>query len=335
MTLNCEQIKKLVNPYEVLGNSDALAEHRDELNKLTPEEMHALAYRMVLTCPQQEMTTFGHAINALRTPAEKDSSFRPVLYVAYEVKKRILSLLDPLNKKPHDVFLDLEVEEGLFLIFNELALKLVETNETAIANRLALTTTKESRSILSRTISNLFPHSLFASKTASVFTLRRNIEQFLLSEKPEQFFSSREFNVDLCIEFPTLLSTLLEGHEEAIGEYLRKLNNHEIKSKIDMIVNGGDRENPFRMIAAAMVIKEEPEITISALPVEMPAKATQTNQNRLFHTKGGRYAQSPSEPVVHYRDISGLESDDDLDDDDVDDEIEDSCDRPFCGLFGS
>ncbi|MFO3154858.1 hypothetical protein SCR00_04520 [Legionella pneumophila serogroup 1] len=56
MTFTCDELKGLEHPYEVLGNGDALAENREELNKLSNDEKLVLASRLVLECPvkQQE-----------------------------------------------------------------------------------------------------------------------------------------------------------------------------------------------------------------------------------------------------------------------------------------
>lgn len=46
MTFTCDELKGLEHPYEVLGNGDALAENREELNKLTNDEKLVLASRL-------------------------------------------------------------------------------------------------------------------------------------------------------------------------------------------------------------------------------------------------------------------------------------------------
>jgi hypothetical protein len=330
MAFTCKEIAELQNPYETLGTSDALAEHRDELDKLDPKQMEAVAKRMVLACPKDDMNTFGHAINALKSGVKKDTSFHTTLYQAYEVKKRILSLFDPKNKNPHNTFLDLEYNEELFQKYNELALSVLEKSESSVASRLAFTTPKEKRSVLTRNISRAFPDSSFASKTAAAFTLLRDIEQFLLGDKPEQFFSSREFSVDLCIEFSALLSTLIQGHEETIGKKLSTLNDQTIKSKLDLIKSGShDKEGPFKKITISIASKIESQAA-PVMQVGTKAKSTQTSPHVLFNTKTGKSGQAAASLKVEQKedDLSSLDSDTD-----DDEEFDDNCNRPFCGLF--
>lgn len=331
MTFTCEQIRKLENPYQELGNGDALAEHREELNKLSMEEMEDLASNMILACPSKDMGTFGHVINALRTPGKEEPLFHTAIYLAYELKIRFLALLDPVNKNPHTLFLSSEFNGELFQNFNDLGLKLLDKNESVIAERLALTTPEEHRSELSRNINNVYPHSLFASKIAAAFTLRRDIERLLLGDKPELFFSSRDFNIDLCLEFSSLFSTLVKGHEQGIGEKLAKLNHHDISRKLEMINSSAhDPKSTVRLITAAMVPKDEPkkeqkELTDSSiLKIEpLEEKPTDTsNRNGLFHTEIRTRKLAPAKSVT--LDEFGSES---ADDEEVD------CFSSFCGLF--
>lgn len=87
MTFTCDELKGLEHPYEVLGNGDALAENREELNKLTSDEKLVLACRLVLECPVNELKDFAHAIEAARMPQDDSDTFHSVLFQAYQVKK--------------------------------------------------------------------------------------------------------------------------------------------------------------------------------------------------------------------------------------------------------
>ncbi|BCA93974.1 hypothetical protein TUM19329_03350 [Legionella antarctica] len=262
MTFTFEQIKQLENPYQELGTSDALAEHREELNKLSTKEKQNLASRMILACPQEELDNFGLAINSLKSETE-DESFHTVISHAHEVKKRVLELLDPTQQCPYELLTNEEVNDELFTPFKDLALKILEKNESAIAVRLALTTPTHSRSQLAHHINNTFDHSELATKTANAFIVNREIERFLLGDKPELFFSSPEFNVDLCLEFTTLCSSLLKGHEQSIGEKLAQLDaktRHDISRHLEMMCpKACDQQNPFRFIAQAMAANQEKE----------------------------------------------------------------------------
>jgi hypothetical protein len=110
--------------------------------------------------------------------------------------------------------------------------------------------------------------------------------------KPEEFFTSPEFNVDLCLEFSMLFATLLEGHEQTIGTKLSLLEpkvRHDIGRKLEMMCpKAHDKHNPFKLIATAMTPKEE-EKQIQEIPVQK-AKTIEvipdvSNPNGMFNSQ--------------------------------------------------
>jgi hypothetical protein len=220
MGYTVEEIRDLENPYLNLGNGDALAEHREELNKLTPEEQMDLASRMVLGCPNTELKDFFHAIEATRNPSDDTQTFHSVLASAYEVKKRIFALQDPRNKNPHLLILGNEFDEELFGTYHDLAMQVLDKNETSIAERLAITTPADDRNQLALNVKGIFPNSLFATKLGHAFAIRRDIDTLLLTDHPELFFSSREFSIDGCIEFKGLFQSLTEQDATNIAQKL-------------------------------------------------------------------------------------------------------------------
>ncbi|KGP63791.1 hypothetical protein EP47_06120 [Legionella norrlandica] len=405
MGLTCEEIKGLEHPYEVLGNGDALAENREELNKLTTEEKLNLATRLILECPPNELRNFAFAMEALRVPTNDSESFHSVLSQAYEVKRRIIALLDPKNKNPHSMILDKEFDEELFNNFNQLAIDVLAKNEATIAARLAETTPSQECSRVSQNINNIFPKSLFAAKVGqafavrrdierlllgnrpdlffssrefrtdaciefanlfrviqdkessiagklalhtpaemrddvakkiksfcaedndltikvqSAFALRRDIDRFLLGDNPEQFFCSRDFSVDLCLEFGMLFPELLKGHEYTIGEKLAKLDakiRSDISRKLEMInASAHDQSNPFRLIASAMIPKEE--LCLKPTPIVLTsAEATKSEPPTSLRNRHVWFQSNPS---------VGSDSEED------DEEEEKNCWTNFCGLF--
>ncbi|MBL7481563.1 lpg0008 family Dot/Icm T4SS effector [Legionella bononiensis] len=219
MGYTLEEIQGLQNPYKDLGNGDALAEHREGLNQLSAEQKKDLATRMVLECPQTELKNFGREIEAARVPHADGETFHSVLFQAYEVKKRIHSLLDPRNKNPHLLILDKEFDEELFNNYKDLALQVLDTNETAIAERLAQTTPEESRHQVALNVKGIFPDTLFATKIGQAFALKRDIDRLLLGDNPNEFFSSREYSVDSCLEFSGLFN-VTENKESSIAAKL-------------------------------------------------------------------------------------------------------------------
>ncbi len=219
MGYTVEELQNLKNPYKHLGNGDALAEHREELNSMHLEAKRNLASRMILKCPPGDLKTFHGAIEASRTPHDNKEAFNSILAEAYEVKNRIIALLDPRNKKPHLMILGNEFDEELFNNNKQLAQDVLQDNETAIAERLALTTPKEDRSQLAVNVKSIFPDSELAKKIGHAFAIRHDMEHFLLGDDPHEFFASREYNIDACHEFAGLF-TLVAGQESSIAAKL-------------------------------------------------------------------------------------------------------------------
>lgn len=259
-----EDLKKLVKPYEKLGTADLLAENREELNKLNAEEKKDLASRLILDCPEDKLSGFSREIEAGRVPQNDEESFHASLAQAFEVRRRLTALVDERNRHPYNLLLDEELNEDLFNNYKELALNVLKDNESAIAERLALTTPADIRSKLARNVTNMFRESAFATKVGAAFAMRRAIETQLLGENPEAFFSSPElrdedgeFSIDLCLEFSDLFPSLLIGHEKSVGEKLALIESSETRSMIGRILellntSAHQQDNPFRLIASAM-----------------------------------------------------------------------------------
>lgn len=156
MTFSKEQINSLKKPYQELGTGDKLAEHRELLADLTPGEQHALATKMLLQCPAKELNDFGYAIKAL----EHTNSFHTVLNRAFEIRKKILSLVDPRNTKPYLLFLDKEFEPDFFVAFPELTEALLKHQGEEIAKRFALTTPEVKHGAVVAKMQSVYPSAL-------------------------------------------------------------------------------------------------------------------------------------------------------------------------------
>ncbi len=213
MTLSKEQIKALANPYQELGNGDALAEHLEELNKLDEEERRELATKIVFDCPEGELNALGHAIKASKMHGSVEETFYDVLSRAFEVRSRIKGLHDSRNLNPHNLLLGKEFNTDLFNEFNAFSLSLVDKKALAIAIKLTLSTPVEQRNDLIRNARNAFPGSLFVSKLGAAFALRREID-LLLGDEPYKFFISPEFNENSYLEFAELFQLIEENDEE-------------------------------------------------------------------------------------------------------------------------
>ncbi|KTC91498.1 hypothetical protein OQJ18_12345 [Fluoribacter dumoffii] len=260
MAFTYEELIALDNPYEELSTGDALAENAKVLNSLSNQEQVMLATKMIAACPETRFKEYSHHIEALGRLAHNESTFHAVLTAAYEVRHRISSLLDPRNKTPHTLF-SKEFNPGLFHRFSALANLTLESNESAIAERLALCAPEDERSKIAHNLSIAFPKHILAEKTRLAFTLRRNVETFLLSDNPEKFFISRDYSSDTCNMFVNMFRSLLAGHEQTIGKKLCGLDaesRSSITRRLELLhTEVFDETNPFKLIADSMNAKLE------------------------------------------------------------------------------
>lgn len=214
------------HPHQTLG--DIFVENKDTLNSFEPIKQKTLAFVMVAKCPADELRKLGRALTALSSPKDNpEGTFYAAVYPYYETKVRLLGLLDERNKAPHRTLMDSKPYFDKYKSFAESVLK---KNEVRIAERLAMYTPVEKRSDVAQCVGSTFARSNFSSLVGAAFSLQRDIE-YLLSENPEKFFTSKEFNRDHCLLFSQLFSSI-KGHEEEIGIKLAKISSEEIRSDI-------------------------------------------------------------------------------------------------------
>jgi hypothetical protein len=216
MTLSVEQIKALANPYAELGDSDSLIEHREQLNSLSEQEQRDIAIKIISHCPNTNLNELGYVIRALKPHGNTEETFADVISRVFDLRKRIMGLTDDRNSNPHKLLLAPEFESDLFAEFNKFSLQLLNSNEATIAKNLVLSTPEKKRFELVFNVRNAFPGSLLVTKLGEAFTLRREIEHHLLSEKPYNFFTSLEFNPQSYLELGELLLKLIKGKEDLI-----------------------------------------------------------------------------------------------------------------------
>ncbi|MGL5742014.1 MAG: hypothetical protein ACRCXC_05425 [Legionella sp.] len=94
-----------------------------------------------------------------------------------------------------------------FQRFSALAARLIKSDEPAISERLALCSPEKHRSSIIRNLNIAFPGGVLTTRTQAAFTLRHNIDTALLGEKPEQFFTDRDYSKDVCKMFIHMIST--------------------------------------------------------------------------------------------------------------------------------
>ncbi|WP_133136054.1 hypothetical protein [Legionella rowbothamii] len=248
-------------PYDLFNDVDAgdiFAEHQDVLDaELSEEEQLEFAIKLVSGCPQDKLAELKGAAKALYSPVQTDTCFYLVIDDALQTKIRLLGILDNENTQPHAFLLE-ENTPDLLERFNVLACEILENNEIAIAERLALLTPDEHRSRLAHTIRNIFPNSALSEEVNAAFTLRRSMGQ-LLGDTPEVFFTDRDFSRDNCLKFSTMLSKLLAGQEAEIGSKLSKKSTEvrsAVRYKLELLASSAfNSADPFHLIAKEMNAK--------------------------------------------------------------------------------
>lgn len=307
MVFTYKEIIALENPYEQLSDGDALAENAKVLNALSTKEQLALATKIIAACPESKFKQYSNHIKALDNFAKNGGTFHEVLRTAHLVRQHINSLHDLRNKSPHALFLAKDFDPAPFHRFSDLATQVLESNESAIAERLALCTPEKERSKIAHTLSTVFPKSILAAKIQLAFTLRRNIETLLLSDNPEKFFTSRDYKAETCKTFVNMFSTLLQGHEASIAGKLSTLEStHQasIQHELELLHSEAfDETNPFRVIADSISAKESAK--------------TNKNGSQAGNPSGFLYKKSPT-PLLRVKSLpleefeSGSDADDEL-----------------------
>ncbi|MDR3502773.1 MAG: hypothetical protein P4L79_09340 [Legionella sp.] len=261
MTYSRLELLEHKKPYELFNDVDAgdtFAEHQGVLDReLSEDEQLEFAIKLISGCPQDKLADLTNAAKALYSPIQDHTCFYSVIDDALQVKIRLLSILNNENMQPHTFLLE-ENTPDLLQRFNDLAREVLEKNEIAIAERLALLTPDRDRSKLAQNIRNIFPNSALAEEVNAAFTLRRNIEQ-LVGETPEIFFTDRDFSRDTCLKFSTMLSKLLAGQETDIGSKLSKKSfevRQEVRHKLELLTSSAfNSTDPFHLIAKEMNAK--------------------------------------------------------------------------------
>ena len=226
MPFNNEQIIALENLYEELGNADNLTEHQEQLDFLSLEDKKKVAIKLVRQCPEKNLNNLGLTIKALRAPAasaDHNESFHHIATQVWTIRKKIIALQDPLHPEPHTLLLEPEFNADLFTEFNDFSLALLDGNELAIAQKLAIIIPKEQRSELVRNIQNAFPDSQFVTVVSATFAFRRELD-LLLGEEPYKFFISPEFNAKSFAQYSKLLE-LIDDKDEEIAAKLENTPN--------------------------------------------------------------------------------------------------------------
>ncbi|MCW8400659.1 hypothetical protein OQJ26_17910 [Legionella sp. PATHC038] len=286
MVFTYEELIALENPYEHLSDGDALAENAKAFETLSRKEKIAMATKLIAACPEAKFKQYGNHIKALGGLIKNEDSFHSVITEAYQVRQRINSLLDPRNRSPHVLFSAKEFNPAPFFQFSALAKQLLESNESEIAERLALCVPEQERHQIAFNVGIAFPKSILNEKIHHAFLLRRNIEKLLLSDTPDKFFTSRDYDGDSCRMFVNMFRVLLKGQEESIAGKLcalESVSRSSVKRHLELLhTEAFDATNPFKLIADAINKKEGSE--------QKKNESQASNRNSLFN-------RSPTSPV--------------------------------------
>lgn len=232
MTFSLEQIKASDNLYAELGNSDALVEHLPLLNNLTVPEQREIALKLISSCPDEELKTFAYAIRATKVYGLQQETFHDVLSCVFEVRKRTLALLDSRNPKPYQQLIGDEFSPDLFVEFNHYALELMNPKANEIATKLALSTPKEHCNEVARNLSQIFPCSELVAQVHQAFTLRKQIDLFLLGSEPFKFFISPEFSAENYLKFDPVFELISYKDEEIAAKLSSTPKDEEIRALV-------------------------------------------------------------------------------------------------------
>ncbi|MCW8409096.1 hypothetical protein OQJ13_08945 [Legionella sp. PATHC035] len=279
MVFTYKELIALENPYEHLSDGDALAENAKTFETLSRKEKIAIATKIIAACPEAKFKQYGHHIKALGGLIQEEGNFHSVITEAYQVRQRINSLLDPRNKSPHALFSAKEFNPAPFFQFSALAKQLLDCNESEIAERLALCVPEQERHQIAFNVGIAFPKSILKEKMNHAFLLRRNIEQLLLGDTPDKFFTSRDYDGDGCRMFVNMFRVLLKGREESIAGKLcalESVSRSSVKRHLELLhTEAFDETNPFKLIVDAINKKESSE--------QKKNESQASNRNGLFN----------------------------------------------------
>lgn len=269
MTLREELLKwspELINsdhPFRQFVETEQLVAHLPEIDAYTLQEKIELATRIVLDFDSMDELKYLKEQAKSNGDSNPETSFYAILTNAYEVAFRIEALLDSNNPAPHELFLNNEINVGLFHQFDEIV-KSKFTPETSriIASRLAITTRGSDESALLSNIRNLRQPDFYLT-TQKAFVVKNEVNSKLLGNEPWTFFDEDEgFNAGLYREFSDLVVKLVSGKDfKGIGELLAHAPREQ-RSQIgrqleNMSPEACNAEHPLKQIAAAFSKKAE------------------------------------------------------------------------------
>lgn len=294
--LTYEQILASEDPYKDILEADGLVAHLNELIELNEDEQFELATKMMSKAPTEKLYELHATIEAAK--ANGHISFYDVLSQAYGVRNLLERLKNPETKNLDQLLLGKEFEPGLFENFNELSNNILNGSETSIAISMAISTSREKHSEVARALNNIFPNSTLGQEVRAAFAFRREVDSLLVDQPngtgyhPELFFTSRDFSVEMCGKFNSILVGLIAGNEEKIGTGLAKVESSELRAQIALKLeqinpNALDPNSPFKLIAKAMtsVVIADP---VPPAATESPTPATGKPPTRCGTTPGSQ-----------------------------------------------
>lgn len=334
------ELLKSENPYSLLKSSDALTNNIEKLNKLDSEEMREFAIRVVLDCPAVKLAQYSLIVSMLLSDKDSDSSwnesnddatstsnedaenFLMKLEAALQVRSVVFAILDPNHLSTYSLLTYIES----FREFDDLALSLIKDQEILFTERLALTTPTEELSKLSMQLNSIFRDTDLVRQINIAFSLRRDVTRLLLSNKPEDFFLSREFNPTTYPKFPNLLNQLLKNEEEKIGTRLSEIKSPEVSNKIQSYLENLNSIDAFKLIAVTLSSKktEENQSSSDAKEVDVVDIQNATYPNTLF-----KRSKKTSDQVDGTNLVAQMPKEEIL----RDEKDEKSCCEKYCTLF--
>lgn len=293
--MNAEALLALENPYQALIDG-RLTENKKELDKLSLKEKTTFAKKIVTLCPDDERVGLPNHMKALRPGLLNRSkdTFYTILEQAVGVQRALTAAADPANTNPlHHLA---SQKEGLKLfsdLINDQTSVLLIDN---LIKRNQLTTDVLQTLELSRI------HPLGRA-------LRLAIDLGILLEQPDRFFSLNTYRPNYFAEFPSIVTLMVQGKEEAIAIKLAGVykNTQGISDCLSQLMQESEKHlsvvailNKFNELRTALTpeVVPEPETEIVTKTEESPFRKTPKTQRLSGVNQRLLNSEEPVQPVT-------------------------------------
>lgn len=298
MPYHIDEILSASNPYQLLGNKQALKDNKGVLDTLSTDNKRILAKNMAVNCPVEGLHQFNAMITDISI-SNDENSFYHYLSAVCSLKEILISKPTPENRNPFSALLDLNAG----LIANYESFIKEHLIEREVVHTFALETPVELRSKVARDISILFPVNKYnlSTKLQTAFELLRAFEQADNSNKLAVFFQNKAYT-DSILAFSDLIEAKLYDREVEIGLKFAALKP-EVRGNINRTFEliqpkAYDKESCFRKISEIMMRESSnlESVSLSSSSSAPPSPPKRSNSNSFFEQQ--QRGISISEPYL-------------------------------------